>query len=278
MDLSQEVLSNVVIFTKYSKYIPELRRRETWDEIVTRNMLMHLKKYPSLAEDIGKAYDLVYQKKVLPSMRSLQFGGRAIEVNNSRIFNCSYLPMDDYFAFPEIMFLLLGGTGVGYSVQAHHVEKLPAIKKPTKTKRRHLIQDSIEGWADAVKVLVKAYFFGLSSPEFDYSIIRPKGYPLKTAGGKAPGPDPLRICLESVRQILHAKDSGDQLRPLEVHDIICYLSDAVLAGGIRRSALISLFSLDDEEMLMCKQGDWYKTSPQRARANNSAVVLRHRIK
>ena len=278
MDLSQEVLSNVVIFTKYSKYIPELRRRETWDEIVTRNMLMHLKKYPSLAEYIGKAYDLVYQKKVLPSMRSLQFGGRAIEVNNSRIFNCSYLPMDDYFAFPEIMFLLLGGTGVGYSVQAHHVEKLPAIKKPTKTKRRHLIQDSIEGWADAVKVLVKAYFFGLSSPEFDYSIIRPKGYPLKTAGGKAPGPDPLRICLESVRQILHAKDSGDQLSPLEVHDIICYLSDAVLAGGIRRSALISLFSLDDEEMLMCKQGDWYKTSPQRARANNSAVVLRHRIK
>ena len=239
---------------------------------------MHLRKYPYIAEEIGRAYQLVYDKKILPSMRSLQFAGRAIVVNNSRMFNCSYLPIDDYFAFAEVMFLLLGGTGVGYSIQQHHIEKLPAIKRPTRTKRKHLIGDSREGWSDAVKVLVKAYFFGTSTPVFDYSIIRPKGSPLKTAGGKAPGPEPLRESLEKSREVFESKEPGDQLESIEVHDIICHLADAVLAGGIRRSALVSLFSLDDGKMLTCKSGEWWKTSPQRGRANNSAVILRHRIK
>lgn len=278
MNLSQEILSDVTIFMKYSRYITELNRRETWNEIVQRNIDMHIQKYPFLENEIKENYKLVFEKKVLPSLRGLQFGGKAIQTNNSRIFNCSYLPIDDYFAFPEIMFLLLGGTGVGYSVQQHHIEKLPPIKKITKTKRKHLIQDSIEGWADSIKVLVKAYFFGLSEPIFDYSIIRQKGSPLKTAGGKAPGPEPLKNCLEKIKTIFEKKEPGDQLTSLEVHDIICYMSDAVLSGGIRRSATISFFSLDDEKMLTCKYGAWWKENPQRARANNSVVLLRHRIK
>ena len=278
MNESTSILSEIVTYTKYARYIPELQRRETWDEIVARNISMHLKKYPHMAEEIGKAYQLVYDKKVLPSMRSLQFAGKAIEVNNSRIFNCAFIPIDDYFAFPEIIFMLLGGTGMGVSVQQHHIDKLPPIKRPTRTKRKHLVQDSIEGWADAVKVLVKAYFFGTSNHIFDYSIIRPKGSLLKTAGGKAPGPEPLKNCLDKIKEIFESKEPGDQLKPIEAHDIVCHLADAVLAGGIRRSALISLFSLDDSEMLLSKTGEWWKNNEQRGRANNSAVILRHRIK
>ena len=278
-NLSMDVLSDVVTYTKYAKYLPEQKRRETWDEIVSRNMMMHLKKYPQLAEEIGKAYQLVFEKKVLPSMRSAQFSGKAIELNPSRIYNCSYAPIDDYFVFAEAMFLLLGGIGFGFSVQKHHVEKLPSVKKPLKRKkRRFFISDTIEGWADSVKVLVKAYFFGLPNPVFDFRGIRPKGTPLKTAGGKAPGPEPLMECLEQMRGIFEKKDSGEQLTPLEVHDLLCYLSDAVLAGGIRRSSLISFFSIDDQEMLECKSGEWWKENPQRSRANNSVVLLRHRIK
>jgi ribonucleoside-diphosphate reductase alpha chain len=276
-DISVKILSDITVFTKYSKYLPNKKRRETWDELIKRNMFMHMDKYPSLQTEIVNAYQYVFDKKVLPSMRSLQFAGRAIEANNARIFNCSYAPIDDYFVFAEIMFLLLAGCGVGYSVQTHHIEKLPNIKPVSKTRRRHLIQDSIEGWADAVKVLVKAYFFGLSYPVFDYTGIREKGSPLKTAGGKAPGPDPLRICLEKTREIFESKEAGSQLTSLEVHDIICILSDAVLAGGIRRSSLIALFSVDDEAMLKCKEGEWWIKNPQRARANNSVVLLRHRI-
>jgi ribonucleoside-diphosphate reductase alpha chain len=210
-------------------------------------------------------------------MRSLQFGGRAIEVNPSRIFNCSFLAIDDKKAFNEVMFLLLGGTGVGYSVQRHHVEKLPEIRKPNpKRTRRYLVGDSIEGWADSVKALVRSYFEGGSKVLFDFSDIRPKGARLITAGGKAPGPQPLKECLIKLEGILESKEDGDKLQPIEVHDIVCHIADAVLAGGIRRSALICLFSADDHEMISCKSGAWWETNPQRGRANNSAVILRHR--
>jgi ribonucleoside-diphosphate reductase alpha chain len=211
-------------------------------------------------------------------MRSLQFGGKPIEINPSRIYNCSYLPIDDWRAFGEVMFLLLGGTGVGFSVQKHHVEKLPPIHKPKKDReRRFLVGDSIEGWADAIKAVVKSYFFSGSSLRFDYSDIRPKGTRLITSGGKAPGPEPLRICIEKIRSILELKNDGENLTPLEVHDIICHIADAVLAGGIRRAALISLFSADDNEMISCKFGAWWELNPQRGRANNSAVLLRSKI-
>jgi ribonucleoside-diphosphate reductase alpha chain len=239
---------------------------------------MHQNKYPQLHDEIESAYKFVYDKKVLPSMRSLQFGGKPIEINPSRIYNCSYLPIDDWRAFGEVMFLLLGGTGVGFSVQKHHVEKLPPIHKPKKDReRRFLVGDSIEGWADAIKAVVKSYFFSGSSLRFDYSDIRPKGTRLITSGGKAPGPEPLRICIEKIRSILELKHDGENLTPLEVHDIICHIADAVLAGGIRRAALISLFSADDNEMISCKFGAWWELNPQRGRANNSAVLLRSKI-
>jgi len=212
-------------------------------------------------------------------MRSLQFGGRPIEISPNRIYNCSYLPIDHLDSFAECMFLLLGGTGVGYSVQKHHVDKLPEIRKPSATrKRRYLVGDSIEGWADAIKVLMKSYFGqNTSTPDFDFSDIRPKGAALVTSGGKAPGPQPLKDCVHNITKVLDSKEDGDRLSPIEVHDIVCHIADAVLAGGIRRAALISLFSADDDEMIACKSGSWWENNPQRGRANNSAVLLRHKI-
>ena len=276
LTLESQILSEITTHLKYAKYLPEVQRRETWDELVTRNKEMHMEKYPALKEDIEWAYKFVYDKKVLPSMRSLQFGGKPIQINNSRIFNCSYLPIDDLAAFSEIMFLLLSGCGVGYSVQQHHIEKLPEVRKPLKSKR-YLVGDSIEGWADAVKVLMKAYLRGGAAPAFDFRDIRPKGAELITVGGKAPGPEPLKIALTHVQAILDRKQDGQKLSSLECHDIICHLADAVLSGGIRRAALISLFNLDDEEMLTCKFGNWWEENPQRGRANNSAMLLRSKI-
>jgi len=279
MELSNEILSEITVYMKYAKYLPEKQRRETWEELVTRNKEMHQRKYPKLKEEIEEVYKMVYDKKVLPSMRSLQFGGKPIETSPNRVYNCAFLPIDHIDAFAETMFLLLGGTGVGYSVQKHHVEKLPEIQKPNGNRtRRYLIGDSIEGWADAIKVLMKSYFgVNSSTPIFDYSDIRPKGAMLVTSGGKAPGPQPLKDCIHNITKVLDAKQNGERLTTLETHDIVCYIADAVLAGGIRRAALISLFSADDDDMVTCKSGNWWELNPQRGRANNSAVLLRNKI-
>jgi ribonucleoside-triphosphate reductase (thioredoxin) len=278
MNITQEILSDIVVYNKYAKYIPKKQRRETWKELVTRNKKMHQEKFPQLKEEIEDVYKMVYDKKVLPSMRSLQFAGKPIAINNSRIFNCSFLPIDDHRAFSETMFLLLSGCGVGYSVQQHHVGKLPEIHKATNEKR-FLIGDSIEGWADAVRAIMKAYL-GKSKtmPIFDYRDIRPKGAELITVGGKAPGPEPLKECLFQIQKVLDRKKDGEQLSPIEAHDIICHIADAVLSGGIRRAALISLFDLHDNEMLNSKHGTWWELNPQRGRANNSAVVIRHKVR
>jgi ribonucleoside-triphosphate reductase len=277
-DISTQILSDITVYMKYARYLPESKRRETWAELVTRNMDMHIKKYPNLEEEIRQNYQLVFDKKVLPSMRSMQFAGKPIEISPNRIFNCAYAPVDDWRVFGEIMFLLLGGTGVGYSVQQHHVDELPEIRKPNANRtRRYLINDSIEGWADAVKYLIRSYFFGGSRLRFDYSDIRAKGARLVTSGGKAPGPQPLKECLVKVEGVLNEKSDGEKLSAIEVHDIVCHIADAVLAGGIRRAALISLFSADDQEMIACKAGNWWETNPQRGRANNSAVLLRHKV-
>tara|TARA_R110001606_G_scaffold29061_1_gene91139 strand:- start:21350 stop:23170 length:1821 start_codon:yes stop_codon:yes gene_type:complete len=265
---------------KYAKYIPELNRRESWDDLVTRNKNMHIKKYPALKENIEEVYRLVYDKKILPSMRSLQFGGKPIEISPNRVYNCAYLPIDHIDSFSEVMFLLLGGTGVGYSVQKHHVQNLEPVNKPyAKRTRRFLVGDSIEGWADAIKVLMKSYMGDKrqSTIDFDFSDIRPKGAQLVTSGGKAPGPQPLKECILKITGILNSKESGETLSTIEVHDIVCHVADAVLAGGIRRAALISLFSADDDEMISCKSGNWWETNPQRGRANNSACLMRHKI-
>lgn len=251
MDKNLNILGDLVHHMKYAKYDPELGRRETYLETAERNMQMHIDRHPSLKEEIEEAYEFVKEKKVIPSMRSMQFAGVAIDVNPARIFNCSYLPVTTIDAFNETMFLLLSGVGVGFSVQKHHVEQLPEIRKPIKS-RRYLIQDSIEGWADAVKVLMKSYFADRSLPLFDYRAIREKGAQLVISGGKAPGPEPLKKCLNTVQSILDSKKNGEKLTPIEAHDIQCIIADAVLAGGIRRSALISLFSVGDEEMMKCK--------------------------
>ncbi len=276
MDLGLRALSDVTVFSKYAKFIPELNRRETWDEIVDRYEVMMWRKYPLIKKEISDNIVWIRDKEVLPSMRALQFAGPALEVNNARGFNCAYLPIDNYHAFSETMFLLLGGSGVGYSVQKHHVEQLPTIKKSDKW-RRYLIQDSIIGWADAIKVLMKGYFGMGTLPDFDYRDIRPKGARLVTAGGKAPGPEPLRLCIAHVQAILDRKQDGDKLTPLECHDILCHIANSVLAGGIRRSAMICLFDMDDEEMITCKYGKWYELNEQRGRANNSAVLVRGEV-
>ena len=279
MNVANNILSDITVHMKYARYLPDKERRESWKELVTRNKDMHLKKFPELESEIENAYKFVYDKKILPSMRSMQFAGKPIDISPNRIFNCAFAPIDDLRVFGEIMFLLLGGTGVGYSVQSHHVEKLPCILKPNvKRTRRFLIGDSIEGWSDAVTALIKSYFKGTSKLRFDFSDIRAKGERLVTSGGKAPGPQPLKECLIKVEGILESKENGDKLSPIEVHDIVCHIADAVLAGGIRRAALISLFSVDDEEMLAAKTGKWWETNPQRGRANNSVVIMRHRIK
>jgi len=280
MNNNNKILSDITVHMKYAKYIPELNRRETWEELVTRNKEMHQKRYPELYNEIEENYRYVYKKKVLPSMRSLQFSGKPIEISPNRLYNCSYLPIDHVDSFSESMFLLLSGCGVGYSVQKHHVVKLPHVTKPfDKRTRRFVIGDSIEGWSDAVKVLVKSYLGSKRSSKvkFDYSDIRPKGARLVTSGGKAPGPQPLKECLLKIKGILDAKEDGGKLSTLEVHDIVCHIADAVLAGGIRRAALISLFSAYDEEMISCKSGSWWEINPQRGRANNSAVLIRHKI-
>ena len=295
MNESQKLLSDIVVFNKYAKFRPDLNRRETWDEIIDRYICMMLKKYcgedienqfktkkvktdNSLAISIIENSKYLYDKKILPSMRGMQFSGLPVERNNSRLYNCCALPVDNYLAFSESMFLLLSGCGVGYSVQKRHVRDLPEINIPTKN-RKFLIGDSLEGWSDAVKALMKAYFGKTKyKPVFDYSDIRAKGAELVTSGGKAPGPDPLKLCLTKVEVILSNKNNGSKLTPLECHDIMCHIADAVLSGGIRRAALISLFSFDDKEMTTCKYGNWWELNPQRGRANNSAIIVRGEVK
>ena len=280
MNLSNRILSDITVYMKYAKYIPETKRRETWDQLVFRNESMHIKKFPNLKDEIRAAYVDVYNKSILPSMRSLQFGGKPIEISPNRIYNCAYLPIESVTAFSETMFLLLGGTGVGYSVQQHHVDKLPTVTVPfEKRTRRFLVMDSIEGWADAIKFCMKSYLGNKRSSkiDFDYSDIRPKGARLVTSGGKAPGPQPLKECIVKIMGIMDNKKDGDSLTTVEAHDIICHIADSVLAGGIRRAALIALFSSTDDEMISCKSGDWWEKNPQRGRANNSAVLIRQKL-
>lgn len=277
MQLNQRILSDLIIHMKYARYLPELQRRELWPEICERYGKMLIERYPHMEEEIYENLSFVLDKKVLPSMRAMQFAGPAIAKNNSRIYNCAYLPVDDIRAFSEALFLLLGGTGVGFSVQLHHIENLPPIRKAEKT-RRFLVGDSLEGWADSVKVLLKGYF-GESEyiPQFDYSDIRHKGARLVTAGGKAPGPEPLKLCIAHLSAILDRKADGEKLTSLECHDMMCHIANAVLAGGIRRSAMISLFSYEDEDMLTCKFGKWWELNEQRGRANNSVVLPRDTV-
>lgn len=276
IEKDKQALSDITVFNKYARYIQEIGRRETFEEITERNKAMHRRKFPMAKNLVDEAYNLVQDRKLLPSMRSMQFGGRPIEMSENRIFNCAFSPCDHYKFFSELMFLLLGGTGMGYSVQSHHIDKLPSVKQPKITGDKYQIQDSIIGWADTIKIICKAFFFGKVLPEFDFRDIREKGADLITTGGKAPGPEPLKVCVDKLIQRFSAQ-IGESLRPIDAHDIACIIADAVLAGGIRRAAMIVLFDRTDKEMLESKCGEWYIDHPYRARANNSAVLPRGQV-
>lgn len=273
MDQGSKLLSAITTFLKYSKYLPDLKRRETLTETIDRSRQMDLERFPQLQEQILAAYTDVDNLLVMPSMRKLQFAGDAILRNHARSYNCSFAHLKRPRAFSEGLFLLLSGVGFGYSVQRRHVDQLPKIKQPTDS-YEFQIPDSIEGWAMALEALMCAYMEGRPEPTFDYSAIRPKGSYLVTTGAKAPGPRPLSIMLSKVRSMLKAA-VGRKLKPIEAHDIMCVVSDCVVSGGVRRSAMISLFDRDDQEMLGCKSGEWWKTAPYRMRSNNSAVL--HRV-
>lgn len=275
MNDSNALLSQVVAFRTYARYLPHLQRRESLEETINRNMIMHLERFPALSKEIIRAYGLVHDRKVMPSMRAFQFAGPAIAKNNARLYNCSFLHVSDQRAFPEILFLLLAGTGVGYSIQSHHVNQLPKVGYP-REEGVFKVQDSIHGWADAVDALTRAYFYNAVRPIFDLTGIRPKGARLVTSGAKAPGPEPLKHMLELL-EARFKEARGRRLRPIEVHDIACIISDCVIAGGVRRSAMISLFDRTDTEMLKAKSGEWWVQHPYRGRANNSVVLPRKEV-
>jgi hypothetical protein len=273
--LSNDLLSAIVTYRTYSKHLPHLSRRETWEEAVNRNMTMHLDRFPKLSKKIMSAFSYVHDRETLGSMRSLQFGGKAMLRNNLRGFNCSFTNVDSPRVFGEILFLLLSGTGVGFSVQRRHISQLPKVQQPVE-EGAFVVHDSIEGWAQALDVLMESYFFKRIRPQFDFFQIRPKGSRLVTSGAKAPGPEPLKHMLQVVESKLKIA-IGRKLSDIEVHDIVTIISDCVLAGGIRRSALISLFDRDSKEMLASKSGSWWEKHPYRARANNSVVLPRGEV-
>lgn len=248
-----DTLRDITIFGKYALHLRSEQRRESWPEIVHRNRAMHERKYghiEGMGQLLDEVYDHVLNFRVMPSMRSLQFGGAKIESSNCRIYNCSFLHLDAVESFAEGVYLLLCGCGVGYSAQEHHVAQLPPIAAQH-AREYHAIPDNIEGWADAFKALMRGYMGAQAVPDFDYSYIRPEGAYIEGANGRAPGPDPLRGALEAVEAILRGA-MGRQLTTLEAHDIMCHAAGCVQSGGVRRSAMISLFSKGDDAMFHSK--------------------------
>ncbi len=272
-----KAIEEYIHVAKYARFREEFRRRETYFETVHRVIQMHQDKFPALENEIVDIFEDVHIKRCLGSMRAMQFAGAAIEQHNERMYNCSFTHIDRAEVFGQALYLLLCGCGVGYSVQKQHVDKLPVLKQIQKSKVCHWdVEDNIEGWGDALEALIFAYTDYQHYVEFNYSQIRYEGSPLKTSGGVAPGHLPMKKMLENVRRVLNGAQ-GHKLKPIECHDIMCYVAECVLAGGIRRSSLIALFSKDDKEMLYCKgKADFQHggKNAQRALANNSVVLKR----
>lgn len=286
--MSLKELQNYTFVSRYARYNKEKKRRETWKESVDRVRNMMLEKYPQIEEDINWAYDMMVKKKILGSQRALQFGGDAIFKHNEKIYNCTSSYCDRLRFFQEALFLLLNGCGTGFSVQKHHVAKLPKIWGQSARQATYVVPDTIEGWSDALGVLISSYFnskdaifpeYSACQVTFDYSDIRPKGSNLSSSSGKAPGPEPLMAAINKIQLILDSVfyDSNGILSPIHCYDIVMHASDAVLAGGVRRSSTICLFSLDDKEMMKAKTGNWFYENPQRGRSNNSVVLVRGEI-
>ena len=288
--MSVSELQNYTFVSKYARWIKEKKRRETWRESVDRVMDMMYEQYPEVNGDIAWAYDMMYKKRVLGSQRALQFGGAPIFKHNARMYNCIASYIDRLRFFQECMYLLLCGCGTGFSVQKHHIAKLPPLVKQRRGTKKFIIPDTIEGWSDAVGVLISSYFqqdelfpeYTGKNVTFDYSEIRPAGAYLNSSGGKAPGPEPLKKALINIRKILDkamkelefCDTSIRNLTPIQAYDIVMHSADAVISGGVRRSATICVFSPDDEEMASAKTGNWFHENPQRGRSNNSALLLR----
>jgi len=286
-----EEISKYVFASKYARYDAKLQRRETWDEAIDRVQGMHLKKFKgdkltaAQRAKIRWAFDLVRAKRVLPSMRSLQFGGTAVEAHNARQYNCCVRHIDNIRAFAEVFYLLLCGCGVGIGITKKYVNRIPRLVAPSDRKGTvitYVVEDSIEGWADSVEALLLCYTRGnpYSGRKivFDYSKIRPQGALLKTGGGRAPGYLPLKAAHGRIKDLLASRieeDKLESLRPVDVYDILMHAADAVISGGVRRSATIVVFDKNDEEMLASKTGNWFEGNPQRARSNNSVLILRH---
>lgn len=306
--MSIEALQDFVYVSRYSRYNRPKKRRETWDETVDRVRDMHLSRYPQVEEHINWAFERVREKRVLGSQRALQFGGEPILRKHARLYNCTVSYCDRMRFFQEAFWLLLCGCGVGFSVQKHHVAKLPDFHQGLveaaragrnlahtggkewnaawQTRRTFQVPDTIEGWADALGILLATYilspgyeeWYGVQV-EFDFSLVRPAGSPISSGSGKAPGPEPLKKALENIRTLLNQRlaEGHARLRPIDAYDVVMHASDAVLSGGVRRSATICLFSVDDDEMMKAKTGDWYFTNPQRARSNNSVMLIRNQV-
>ena len=286
--MSIEALKDYVFTSKYSRYIPEKMRRETFPEAVERVIDMHRRHFASKGIDVEDLLQVceqaMKQKMVLGSQRAMQFGGEPILRKHARIYNCTTSYCDRPRFFQEALWLLLCGCGVGFSVQTHHITKLPGIAKPGAANATYVIPDTIEGWADALGVLLSSYFstrqpfpeYAGTTVQFDYTQIRPKGRPISSGMGRAPGPEPLRRSLEKIRELLDKRlaEGHTRLRAIDAYDILMHASDAVLSGGVRRSATICLFSPEDDEMATAKTGNWFTENPQRARSNNSAMLLR----
>jgi len=295
--MSIKALSEYTYYSRYARYNRDKKKREIWEEAVERVFNMHRTKYakeieenPELGELIDFAQHMQNKKRVLASQRSLQFAGNPIFKHELKMYNCLTTHVDRERVFQEIMYSLLCGCGVGFSVQRQHVSKLPEIQKRSTLSRKHTVKDSIEGWADAVGALLDSYFQKSEESshlhgaklEFDFSEIRPEGS-LIAGQFKAPGPNGLKMALEKIEKVIEDRLSSSdfnsdeyvgKLRPIDCYDIIMHTSDAVLSGGVRRSATICLFSVDDIEMMNAKTGDWFIKNPQRGRSNNSAALLK----
>lgn len=288
---TRALMSQTKFYEGYSRWDESKTRYETWEESVARVMDMHRKYYaskmtPELSRLIDEAESLYKLQYALGAQRALQFGGDQLLKHQMRMYNCTSTYADRPRFFSELFYVLLCGAGAGFSVQKHHIDKLPDIQDRKKQAKGWVVEDSIEGWADALGALMSSYFVGGGQfPEmegrkvyFDLNNVRPKGAMI-SGGFKAPGPEPLRKSLDKIEHLIQSRvlKGETRLRPIDVYDIAMHAADAVLAGGVRRSATICLFSADDEEMINAKTGNWFVDNPQRGRSNNSAVIVRDEI-